>query len=149
MSPAIRPAAVASAVTLLAACAGTPDSRPPGRIEIQSVALGQPVTGASCSVETAAGRWAVQTPGIVNVGEPSGDLRVVGERACDRRSGVLIRGSAAAGPGASRVGLGIGSGVGYGSGVGFSLGFGFPLGGSRPRYPERLVVEMTPLNSPQ
>lgn len=149
MSPAIRPAAAASVVTLLAACAGTPDSRPPGQVEIQSVALGQPVSGASCTVETGAGRWTVQTPAVVNVGEPSGDLRVVCERAGYRSSEVLIRGTAAAGPGSSRIGLGIGSGVGYRSGVGFSLGFGFPLGGSRPRYPERLVVEMTPLNSPQ
>ncbi len=128
---------------LLAACASQPQ-RPPGQIEILSSAGGQPLAGAECSVETGAGRWTVQTPAVVDVGEPRGDLRVVCRREGYRSSEVLVRsGPGGYGPGASRVGIGVGSGVGYRSGVGLSLGFGFPVAGDRARYTARVVVEMS------
>lgn len=134
---------------LLAACASQPQ-RPPGQIEILSTTRGQPLAGARCAVGTGAGSWTVQTPAMVNVGEPRGDLRVVCERDGYRSSEVVIRGGAAGyGPGSSRVGVGVGSGVGIGSGVGLSLGFGFPLASGRSRYPVRVVVDMVPLNPSQ
>ena len=52
-------------------CAST--TPPEGRVEILSTVRSQPLEGASCEVETGAGKWAVTTPGSVQVGLPQGD----------------------------------------------------------------------------
>ncbi len=125
----LRLTALALSSLLIAACASGPQ-RPEGLIDIQTTTRGQAL------------------PGAVNVGEPSGDLWVVCNRAGYRTSEVIVRaaGSAASG---TRVGVGMGGGFGRTSGVGLSLGMGFPLGSSRVRYPAQVVVDLTPLNSPQ
>lgn len=136
-------------VLLFAGCASQPE-RLPGQVEILSSSRGQALSGALCTVSTAAGQWTVETPASLNVGEPRGDLRVVCQREGYRTSEVLIRGgSGAYGPGSSRVGIGMAGGSGYRSGVGLSLGFGFPIGTSRPRYPAQVVVDMAPLTPSQ
>ncbi len=144
----MRPAVLLLPLLLLASCASQPQ-RPPGRVNILSTSAGQPLDGAACTVDTGAGRWAVQTPAVIDVGEPSGDLRVICQRPGYRSSEVLIRAGSGSSPGASRVGVGVGGGTGYRSGVGVSLGFGFPLASGRTRYPAQVVVDMTPLNSTQ
>lgn len=143
----LRLTALALSSLLIAACASGPQ-RPEGLIDIQTTTRGQALPGAECTVQTDRGSWTLQTPGAVNVGEPSGDLWVVCNRAGYRTSEVIVRapGSAASG---TRVGVGMGGGFGRTSGVGLSLGMGFPLGSSRPRYPAQVVVDLTPLNSPQ
>lgn len=132
---------------LLVSCASQPQ-RPAGQIEVLATSRGQPLEGAACTVQTLSGNWSVQTPGIVNVGEPNGDLRVVCNHATHRASEVWIRAPGGAyAPGGTRVGVGVGGGFGgYRSG-GVSLGFGFPLATGRPRYPSQVVVEMTPLQA--
>lgn len=145
----MRCAAAFVTMLLLSGCASQPQ-RPPGQVAIFSTAAGQLLPGASCSVETGGGRWTVQTPETINVGEPRGDLRVVCRREGYRISEVVIRrGTGGYRPGTSRVGVGFGSGVGYRSGVGFSLGFGLPLASSQARYPAQVEVEMTPIDSAQ
>ena len=132
-------------VTLsISGCAVTPPFD--GRVEILSSSRDQSLTGADCVVTTDSGSWTVQTPGHAAVGAANGDLRVVCDKAGYRTSEVIHRSSAAhRGPGASRVGVGIGGGRGVYSGVGVSLGFGFPLAGARSDYPSRVTVDMTPL----
>lgn len=124
---------------LLTACAGLPPYS--GKVTILSTSKSQPLEGASCVVETGAGRWTVQTPGIVTVGQPAGDLRVVCEKAGYRTSEVIHRGQG--GGSGSRLGVGIAGGSG--GGMGISLGMGFPVSGWRHDYPEQVVVDMTPL----
>ena len=136
---------------LLCACSSTPQ-RPEGQVEILTTAQGAPLSGAECSVDTAAGSWKVVTPAVAEVGEPRGDLRVVCNRAGFRTSEVLIRGGGGGyTPGSTSVGIGMGGGTwGRHSSVGLSLGFGFPLsGGSRTRYPAQVLVDMTPLPEAQ
>ncbi len=143
----MRVAALFFVVPLLASCASQPQ-RPAGQIDVLSTSRGQPLEGADCIVQTLSGNWNVQTPGVVNVGEPNGDLRVVCNHPSYRTSEVWIRASGGAyAPGGTRIGVGVGGGFGgYRSG-GMSLGFGFPLGGARPRYPTQVVVDMTPLQA--
>ncbi len=145
----LRPTALVLSTLLIAACASGPQ-RPEGLIDILTTTRGQTLAGAECTVQTDRGSWTLQTPGTVNVGEPSGDLWVVCNRDGYRTSEVIVRapgsGSTASG---TRVGVGVGGGFGRTSGVGVSLGLGFPFGTARVRYPSQVVVDMTPLNSSQ
>lgn len=131
---------------LLAACSSQPP-RPEGLIDILATARGQPLAGAECTVQTDRGSWTVQTPAVVNVGEPRGDLWVVCNREGYRTSEVIIRAPGSTSAAGTHVGVGVGGGFGRSSGVGLSLGLGFPLGSSRARYPAQVVVDLTPLNS--
>ena len=73
----------------------------------------QPLEGASCEVETGAGKWTVTTPGSVQVGLPQGDLRVVCNKQGYRTSEVVFRRSGNPGVlSASGVGVGVGGGFG-------------------------------------
>jgi len=131
-------------VLLASGCA----TKPPfdGRVEILTTSREQTLTGADCVVTTDAGSWTVQTPGHATVGDPSGDLRVVCNKAGYRTSEVIHRSRAGRGLNASgtRVGVGVGGGLGGYSGVGVSLGFGFPLTGTASDYPSQVTVEMAP-----
>jgi hypothetical protein len=131
-------------VLLASGCA----TKPPfdGRVEILTTSRDQTLTGADCVVTTDAGSWTVQTPGHATVGDPSGDLRVVCNKAGYRTSEVIHRSRAGRGLNASgtRVGVGVGGGLGGYSGVGVSLGFGFPLTGTASDYPSQVTVEMAP-----
>ena len=145
----LRLTALVLSTLLIAACASGPQ-RPEGLVDILTTTRGQALAGAECTVQTDRGSWTLQTPGVVNVGEPSGDLWVVCNRDGYRTSEVIIRAPGSGSPAAgSRVGVGMGGGFGRTSGVGVSLGFGFPLGSSRARYPSQVVVDLTPLNPPQ
>lgn len=143
----MRLAVLVPPILWLAACASQPQ-RPAGLIDILATTRGQPLAGAECTVQTDRGSWTVQTPAVVNVGEPRGDLWVVCNRDGYRTSEVIFRapGSASATSG-TRVGIGVGGGFGRSSGVGVSLGLGLPLGSSRAHYPAQVVVDMAPLNS--
>lgn len=131
-------------VLLASGCA----TKPPfdGRVEILTTSRDQTLTGADCVVTTDAGSWTVQTPGHATVGDPSGDLRVVCNKAGYRTSEVIHRSRAGRGLNASgtRVGVGVGGGLGGYSGVGVSLGFGFPLTGTASDYPSQVTVDMVP-----
>lgn len=131
-------------VLLASGCA----TKPPfdGRVEILTTSREQTLTGADCVVTTDAGSWTVQTPGHATVGDPSGDLRVVCNKAGYRTSEVIHRSRAGRGLNASgtRVGVGVGGGLGGYSGVGVSLGFGFPLTGTASDYPSQVTVDMVP-----
>ncbi len=149
MTPTLRLAALVAFTAVLAGCASQPQ-RPEGLIAIEASALGKPLAGANCTAGTLSGSWSVQTPGTVNVGTPNGDLQVVCNHPGYRTSEVIIRAAAAAGaPGGTRVSVGMGGGFGGYRGGGMSLGFGFPIVSSRPQYPARVVVDLTPLNPPQ
>ena len=125
---------------LLTSCAGlTPYS---GKVGILTTAKSQPLEDATCVVETGAGRWTVQTPGLVTVGQPVGDLRVVCTKSGYRTSEVIHRNPGGR-TGSSRVGVGVAGGSG--GGMGISLGMGFPVGGWGNDYPQQVVVDMTPL----
>lgn len=126
---------------LLTACAGLPPYS--GKVAILTTTKSQPLDDASCVVETGAGRWTVQTPGSVTVGQPAGDLRVVCTKAGYRASEVIHRRNSSSGSSGSRVGVGVAGGSG--GGMGISLGMGFPLGGWSNDYPQQVVVDMTPL----
>lgn len=130
---------------LLAACATSPNT-PAGSIELVTTVKGKSFAGASCVVSNLAGRWPVQTPATVVVGEPNGDLRVVCEHPGYRSSEVLYRLPASGlGNSATRVSVGVGGGsFGSASGVGVSLGIGLPLGSMRQSYPARVTVDLTP-----
>ena len=143
MTTALRLAALVFSV-LLAACASQPQ-RPVGQIDIATTVQGKPLDGADCVARTLSGSWSVRSPGVVNVGEPNGDLHVVCNLAGYRSSEVIIRQPAGVpGTGGSRVSVGFGGGFGgYNSG-GVSLGFGFPILPARPQYPAQVVVDMTP-----
>lgn len=149
MNHPMRLVALVVSIAVLVGCASQPQ-RPPGQVDIAATAQGQPLAGAACTASTLSGSWSVQTPGVVNVGEPNGDLHVVCDHPGFRTSEVIIRAPAgAAGVGGTRVGVGVGGGFGGYSGGGISLGIGFPLMSSRPRYPASVVVDMTPQNPSQ
>lgn len=124
---------------LLTACTSLPPYS--GKVTILSTTKSQPLEGAMCVVETGAGRWTVQTPGTVTVGQPAGDLRVVCDKEGYRTSEVIHRGQGRGS--ATRMGVGIAGGSG--GGVGISLGMGIPVSGWRDDYPEQVLVDMTPL----
>ena len=126
---------------LLTACAGLPPYS--GKLTVLTTTKSQPLDDATCVVETGAGRWTVQTPGLVTVGQPAGDLRVVCTKPGYRTSEVIHRNPVGR-TGNSRVGVGVAGGSG-GGGLGISLGMGFPLGGWGNDYPQQVVVDMTPL----
>lgn len=120
----------------LAACAST-GSRGTA-IAVDAASRGQALPGASCVVQTGAGSWNVTTPATVDVGAPSGELRVVCNKAGYRTSETVYRPSSPLG---SSVGLGAGGGGGN-LGVGVGLSFPISLGGGR--YPSTVTVEMNP-----
>jgi hypothetical protein len=124
----------------LSACAAPPR---PGNsnIAIETLSRGQVLTGAECTVNTAAGSWRVISPGSAPVGSAAGDLRVACNKNGYRTSEVIYR------PyyGGSNSSFGIGIGGGSGN-VGVGLGMGFPIGaGGGATYPSRIAVEMNPL----
>ncbi len=120
----------------LAACATTGSSG--GSIAIDTTSRGQAVSGASCAVSTGAGRWNVTTPGSVNIGAASGDLRVVCEKPGYRTAEMVFRPSSPLG---SSVGLGVGGG---GGNVGVGVGLSFPISLGGGTYPSRVTVDLTP-----
>jgi len=120
----------------IAACATTGSSG--GMISIETAARGQPLAGANCMVSTAAGNWNVTTPASVNVGDASGDLRVVCNKEGYRTSEMVFRPS---NPYGSSLGLGVGGG---GSNVGVGVGLNFPVRFGGGTYPSRVTVDMNP-----
>ena len=126
---------------LLMSCAGLPAYS--GKLTVLTTTKSQPLDGADCVVETGAGRWTVQTPGLVTVGQPAGDLHVVCNKAGYRTSEVIHRNPGSRGSN-HRIGVGIGGGSG-GGGRGISLGMGFPMLGWRNDYPDQVVVDLSPL----
>ncbi|WP_019141265.1 hypothetical protein [Noviherbaspirillum massiliense] len=117
----------------LAACATTGSG---GIVEVDTASKGQAIPGASCSVSTNSGNWAVTTPGSVAVGPANGDLHVVCNKEGYRTSEMIFRPSGAYG---SSVGLGVGGGGGN-VGVGVGLSVPVRLGGGG--YPSRVTIEM-------
>ena len=129
----------------LAACATQP-APPVGQLQVVTLAQGKPLAGAECVVSNLSGSWQVTTPGMVMLGEPNGDLRVVCNHPGYRSSEVIYRLPVGAlSNSGTRVSVGVGGGsFGTSSGVGVSMGFGFPLGSSKQRYPAQLTVDLTP-----
>ncbi len=132
-------------VMTLAACATQP-APPVGQLQVVTLAQGKPLAGAECVVSNLSGSWQVTTPGMVMLGEPNGDLRVVCNHPGYRSSEVIYRLPVGAlSNSGTRVSVGVGGGsFGTSSGVGVSMGFGFPLGSSKQRYPAQLTVDLTP-----
>jgi hypothetical protein len=123
----------------LTGCATTgPEHR---GIHIETAVGGEPLAGTSCTVSTAAGRWNIVTPATIDVGEPSGDLRVLCEREGFRTAETIHRGFAVGGGGPS-IGLGVAGGS---RGSGASIGMSVPFGQTAVRYPARIRVDMNPL----
>lgn len=123
---------------VLAACATGPVER---GTAIETTVQGQPLAGTNCVVSTAAGSWNIVTPTVLDLGPPSGDLRVICNRDGFRTSEAIYRINVH-GTGPS-IGLGIGGGAGN---VGASVGMSVPFGGTgtTPRYPSVVRVEMNP-----
>lgn len=121
---------------VVAACATTGSSG--GNITIETNSRGQAVTGANCAVSTNAGSWNVVTPGSVNIGSASGDLRVVCQKDGFRTSEIVFRPSS---PFGSSVGLGVGGG---GGNVGVGVGLSFPISLGGGTYPSRVTVDLNP-----
>lgn len=132
-------------VMTLAACATQP-APPAGQLQVVTLAQGKPLSGAECVVSNLSGSWQVTTPGMVMLGEPNGDLRVVCNHPGYRSSEVIYRLPVGAlSNSGTRVSVGVGGGsFGTSSGVGVSMGLGFPLGSSKQRYPAQLTVDLTP-----
>ena len=126
---------------VLCGCADLPAYS--GKLSVSTTSRSQPLAGAVCVVHTDAGKWTTTTPGMVSIGQPAGDLRVV----CDKegyRTSELIYKAGSRPAGASRVGVGVAGGSG-GGGVGLSFGMGVPLSGFGSSYPSEVVVDMTAL----
>ncbi|WP_151636295.1 hypothetical protein [Noviherbaspirillum aerium] len=120
----------------LAACAATGSGGT--AITVDAASRGQALAGANCIVQTGAGSWNVTTPATVEVGAPSGDLRVICNKAGYRTSETVYRPS---NPLGSSVGLGAGGG---GGNVGVGVGLSFPISLGGGRYPSSVTVEMNP-----
>lgn len=120
----------------LAACATTGSGGT--AIAIDAASRGQALPGANCIVQTGAGSWNITTPATVDVGAPSGELRVICNKAGYRSSETVYRPSSPLG---SNVGLGAGGGGGH---VGVGVGLNFPISVGGGRYPSRVTVEMNP-----
>jgi len=118
----------------LVACATTGSSG--GNIAIETTSRGQAVAGAHCAVSTNAGNWSVTTPGSVNIGSASGDLRVICQKDGYRTSEMVFRPSS---PTGSSVGLGVGGG---GGNVGVGVGLSFPISLGGGTYPSRVTVDL-------
>jgi len=128
----------------LGACATAPVSNDLG---IETVSRGQPVPGASCTVQLVEGSFTIVTPAVVPARNTGGDLRVVCNKPGYRTSEVLYRGGYAGYGGyGSRTSLGFGLGGGGGS-IGYGIGLGVPIGGgaSPSSLPASVLVEMNPL----
>lgn len=120
----------------IAACATTGSSD--GVVTIETATRGQALAGANCAVSTGAGNWNVVTPASVNIGNASGDLRVLCNKDGYRTSEIVFRPS---NPYGSSMGVGVGGGGGH-VGVGVGLSFPIRLGGGT--YPSRVTVDMNP-----
>lgn len=120
----------------LAACATTGSSD--GNIAIETVSGGHALPGADCVVSTGAGSWNVKTPASVNVGSPSGNLRVVCNKSGYRTSELIFTPS---NPVGSSIGLGVGGG---GSNVGVGVGMNFPIRLGGGSYPSQVTIDMNP-----
>lgn len=128
----------------LGACATVPVSND---LSIETVSRGQPVPGASCTVQLVEGSFNIVTPAVVPARNTRGDLRVVCNKPGYRTSEVLYRAGYAGYDGyGSRTSLGFGLGGGGGS-VGYGIGLGVPIGGgaSTSSVPASVLVEMNPL----
>lgn len=128
----------------LGACATAPVSND---LSIETVSRGQPVPGASCTVQLVEGSFNIVTPAVVPARNTRGDLRVVCNKPGYRASEVLYRGGYTGYDGyGSRTSLGFGIGGGGGS-VGYGIGLGVPIGGgaSPSSVPASVLVEMNPL----
>ena len=125
---------------MLNACSTMGGDNNAGGILIETASNRQPMPGASCMASNNNGSWSFVTPATVNVGNASGDLRVVCNKPGYRTSEYVFR------PAGAASGSSIGVGVGGGSRVGFGIGFNVPLGGSGGgSYPRQVALEMTPL----
>ena len=122
----------------IAACATTGPGGG-GNVVIETAAGGQAVAGAACTVTTNSGAWKVLTPASLNLGTPSGDLRVVCDKNGYRTSEVVYRPST---PFGSSVGVGVGGGSGN---VGVGVGLSMPVLLGRGGYPSRITVNLNPL----
>jgi len=120
----------------IAACATTGSSD--GVIAVETVARGQPVTGANCAVSTGSGNWNVVTPASLNIGSANGDLRVICNKPGFRTSEIVFRPS---NPYGSSMGVGVGGG---GGNVGVGVGLSFPVRFGGGTYPSRVTVDMNP-----
>jgi hypothetical protein len=120
----------------ITACATTGSSG--GVIAIETATRGQELPGANCVVSTASGNWNVITPASVNVGDASGDLRVLCNKDGYRTSEAIFRPS---NPYGSSMGVGVGGGSGN-VGVGVGLHFPVLLGGGS--YPSHVKVDLNP-----
>jgi hypothetical protein len=120
----------------LAACATTGSNG--GSILVETVAQGQALNGASCSVSTNGGSWSVTTPASVAIGGANGDLRVICNKPGYRTSELILKPSSYANP---SMGVGIGGGSGN---VGVGLGFSLPIASGGASYPGRITVNMNP-----
>ena len=109
-----------------------------GVITVETASRGQTLAGANCVVSTASGNWNVVTPASLNIGDASGDLRVLCNKDGYRTSEMVYRPS---NPYGSSVGLGVGGGGGN-VGVGVGLNFPIRLGGGS--YPSRVTVDLNP-----
>ncbi len=121
----------------LSACATTgPQER---GILVETAVNGQPLDGTRCTVSTAAGSWNVVTPARLDVGAPSGDLRVVCDRPGFRTAETIYRAYAVGG--GPNIGFGLAGGSG---GLGTSIGMSFPFSQGGAQYPARIRVDMFP-----
>jgi hypothetical protein len=148
----MRPANLLKASTVLAAalalatgCAPLePDSN---LISIETVSGGAMVADATCRVSNGYASWEVRTPAAVPAAGGSGGLHVACEKPGYRSSDVILQGGAyyQGYPSSSlSVGLGASTGGWRRGGLGLGLGVTQPIGRPAARYPQRVVVEMTP-----
>jgi hypothetical protein len=120
----------------LAACATTGSSN--GMVAVETVAQGQALPGAQCTVSTATSSWNITTPTSVAVGSTSGDLRVVCNKEGYRTSELLFRPSS---PFGSFVDLGVAS---SGSSSAAGVGLSFPISFGGGSYPAHVTVNLNP-----
>lgn len=123
---------------LIAGCAASETGS--DALLIDTVAQGQPLVGANCTVITGRGSWQVTTPGSVVVGPVDGDLRILCDKPGYRTAELTYRMPDRYG----RPGMGLGVGGGSG-GVGVGFGLSFPIGKRHTAYPNHFTVEMNQL----
>lgn len=111
-----------------------------GRVAVVTASNGQEIAGASCAVMNNAGSWNVITPGTLDIGSASGELRIICNKPGYRTSELRLPPYGQ--PSGSSMGVGLGGGSG---GVGLGLGFSLPISSGGGSYPPRVVVNMYPL----
>lgn len=111
-----------------------------GRVTVVTASNGQEFGGASCAVMNNAASWNVTTPGTLEIGRASGELRIICNKPGYRTSELRLP------PYGQQSGSSMGVGLGGGSGgVGLGLGFSLPISSGGGSYPPRIVVNMYPL----